>query len=202
MAGLAALLAVFVVTAGGSSGPSRDSSVAAGVGPSHLMPPKKSAENRVTPLPRSEPVRIRIPAIKVDANLVKLGLQDDGTMQVPADGGPAGWYTEGPTPGEAGPAVVTGHVDWKHSPGVFYHLRKLKPRDEVTVAREDGTTAVFRVTEVKQFSKSDFPTDLVYDDIDNAGLRLVTCGGEFDRDAHSYVDNIIVFADLVSHRNH
>lgn len=145
------------------------------------------------------PVRIRIPAIGVDAGLVKLGLQADGTMQVPADGKPAGWYTEGPSPGEEGPAVVAGHVDWDHSPGVFYRLRKMKPHDEVTITRADGTTAVFRVTDVEQFPKSEFPTDLVYDDIDNAGLRLVTCGGAFDRKARSYVDNIIVFADLVGH---
>lgn len=117
------------------------------------------------------------------------------------DGGPAGWYTEGPSPGEVGPAVIAGHVDWDHSPGVFYHLNQAKPPDEVTVIRADGTTAVFRVTRIEHVSKDQFPTDQVYDDIGYPGLRLVTCGGAFNRRARSYVDNIIVFAELVGHQD-
>jgi sortase (surface protein transpeptidase) len=145
----------------------------------------------------SAPVRVQIPAIGVDSGLLTLGLRDDRTMEVPPDGESAGWYSGAPTPGELGPSIIVGHVDWAGTEGVFYDLRDLEPADEVTVTRADGSTAVFRVSRVEQFRKSEFPTDAVYGDLDHAALRLITCGGSFDRQARSYVDNIVVFADLV-----
>lgn len=140
---------------------------------------------------------MRIPAIGVDASLMDLGLRADGTMEVPPDGIRAGWYTGAPVPGEPGPAVIAGHVDWGGHPGVFSRLVALQPDDRVVVSREDGTTAEFRVTRVERFPKNDFPTELVYGDIGHAGLRLITCGGSFDRRARSYDDNVIAFAELV-----
>jgi hypothetical protein len=145
----------------------------------------------------SRPVRVLIPAIGVDTDLMDLGLQDDGTLEVPPDGFPAGWFTGAPTPGEQGPAVIAGHVDWGGSPGVFAALRDVGVGDEITVVREDGSTAVFRVGQVGQFPKSAFPTAAVYGDLDHAGLRVITCGGSFDHAAQSYQDNTVVFADLV-----
>jgi hypothetical protein len=180
---------------------------ACGSGRPQLVATPSSAPHGVTPstttsvpapLARSRPVRVRIPAIGVDSGMMALGLQADGTLQVPPTGFPAGWYTGAPTPGELGPAIVVGHVDWAGRPGVFYELRRLKPGAQVTVAREDGTTATFRVTRVEQFAKGTFPTQAVYGDIDHAGLRLVTCGGAFDRKTHSYDDNVVAFAELVS----
>lgn len=143
------------------------------------------------------PVGLRIPAIGVDSELVDLGLQADGTLEVPPSGFPAGWYTGAPTPGELGPAIIAGHVDWSGQPGVFFELRELAPGDEIIVARQDGSTARFRVTRVERFDKDDFPTDAVYGDLDHAGLRLITCGGSFDDQARSYRDNLVVFAELV-----
>lgn len=125
-----------------------------------------------------------------------LGLLEDGSLEVPPEGFPAGWYTGAPTPGSLGPAIIAGHVDWAGAPGVFFALRDLTAGDTITVDREDGTTALFRVGSVQQFPKDAFPTDAVYADIDHAGLRLITCGGSFDADARSYRDNIVVFADL------
>jgi len=148
----------------------------------------------------SAPVRVQIPSIGVDSDLMDLGLQADGTLQVPATGFPAGWFTEGPTPGERGPAVIAGHVDWGGSPGVFWSLRDVVAGDEISVVREDGSTAVFRVSQVGQYSKEAFPTAAVYGDLDHAGLRVITCGGDFDHAAHSYEDNTVVFADLVATR--
>lgn len=145
----------------------------------------------------STPVRLEIPAIGVDSKLMGLGLLDDGTLQVPPRGFPAGWFTGAPTPGELGPAVIAGHVDWAGREGVFYDLRDIVPGDEITVARADGSVAVFRVTRTEQFPKDEFPTARVFGDLDHAGLRLITCGGSFDRGARSYVDNIVVFAELV-----
>lgn len=147
-------------------------------------------------LTRSEPTRLRIPAIELDSELMALGLQHDGRMEVPPGAFPAGWYTGAPTPGELGPAILAGHVDYGGTAGVFYRLRDVEPGDTVEVTRQDGSTAVFRVTRVEQHPKGAFPTAAVYGDLDHAGLRLITCGGTFDRRVHSYEDNIIVFAVL------
>lgn len=148
-------------------------------------------------LTKSIPTRIEIPSIGVDSSLMSLGLDSQGALQVPATGFPAGWYTGAPTPGELGPAVIAGHVDWAGAPGVFYELRNLESGSQVAVTREDGSIARFEVTEVKVFPKNEFPTDLVYGTLDFAGLRLVTCGGAFDASTSNYDDNIVAFAKLV-----
>ena len=153
---------------------------------------------RGAPMTASEPVRIEIPAIGVDSKLMKLGLNPDGTMQVPPSAFPAGWYTGAPTPGELGPAIIAGHVDWGKQHGVFHDLVNLVAGDEVAVTRADGSLAVFRVTDVVQFPKSAFPTADVYGNIDHAGLRLVTCGGSFDRAVGHYRDNVVAYAELVT----
>lgn len=126
-----------------------------------------------------------------------LGLQADGTLEVPPGAFPAGWYTGAPTPGELGPAIIAGHVDWGGQPGVFFDLRELSTGDEIATTRQDGSTARFRVTHVQQFAKEAFPTEAVYGDLDHAGLRLITCAGAFDRQMRSYDDNLVVFAELV-----
>ena len=163
------------------------------LGPGEVIAPPAPA---AATLERSMPTRLHIPAIGVDSELVGLGLQDDGRMEVPPGAFPAGWYTGAPTPGELGPAILAGHVDYSGSAGVFFRLRELAPGDPVEVVRADGSTVVFRVTHVEQHAKDAFPTAAVYGDIDHAGLRLITCGGAFDRAAHSYEDNIVVFAEL------
>lgn len=171
-------------------------SVGAGVAPIPPVPLRSTRPRSGSTLPRSEPTRVHIPAIGVDSDLVDLGLDDRGRMEVPRGAFPAGWYTGAPTPGELGPAILAGHVDYGGAAGVFFRLRELGPGDAVEVTREDGTTAVFRVTRVEQHDKDAFPTAAVYGDIDHAGLRLITCGGAFDRGASSYEDNIVVFAEL------
>ncbi len=145
----------------------------------------------------SAPTRLRIPAIGVDTELIPLGLTADGALDVPPAGFPAAWYTGAPTPGELGPAIITGHIDW-NGPGVFFELHSLTVGAEVDVTREDGSVATFAVTEVSEFAKADFPTALVYGGIDYAGLRLITCGGTFNHKTRHYEDNIVVFASLVS----
>jgi hypothetical protein len=150
----------------------------------------------VAPLARSAPVRLQIAAIGVDSALMSLGLRSDGSLQVPPDGFPAGWYTGGPTPGERGPAVIAGHIDW-NGPGVFYRLQDVKPGDQVMVTRADGRRPVFRVTQVAHYLKEQFPTGLVYGNIGYAGLRLITCGGTFNTQTGHYEENLVVYADLV-----
>jgi sortase (surface protein transpeptidase) len=147
------------------------------------------------------PVSIRIPAIKVSAPVNSVGLNPDHTMEVPHPGPlydqPA-WYRYSPTPGEIGPAVIIGHVDSaKGGPSVFFTLGALKPGQRVEIARTDGSTTVFDIDSVKSYPKDSFPTRTVYGATDYAALRLITCGGSFDRKTGNYRDNIVVFAHLV-----
>ena len=147
-------------------------------------------------LPESHPVTLAIPRIGVRSRLVDLGLDRDGAMEVPRDPDRAGWFSRGATPGALGPAVIAGHVTWNGANGVFHRLGTLRRGDRVSVSREDGKTAVFRVTRVSQYAKSHFPSRSVYGAIDHAGLRLITCGGSYDAAAHRYLDNVVVFATL------
>src|ERR1051326_588384 len=157
-----------------------------------------SAKGSMTaPMPESEPVSIEIPSLGVTSKVMALGLRPDGSMEVPPGAYPAGWYTAAPTPGELGPAIIAGHVNWNGEQGVFFELHKMTPGDEITVRRRDSSTARFRIDDVAQYPKNEFPTEAVYGNIDHAGLRLITCGGDFDKSAHSYVDNIVVYASLI-----
>jgi hypothetical protein len=140
------------------------------------------------------PVRVRVPAVGVDSELLRLGTDATGALVPPDDFQRAGWFADGTVPGDVGPAVVAGHVDSVDGPAVFSRLDDLVPGDEVLVGREDGTTARFTVTGVGRYPKSDFPTEAVYGPTPRAELRLVTCGGDFDRSRRSYVDNVVVFA--------
>jgi sortase (surface protein transpeptidase) len=144
------------------------------------------------------PVRLQIPAIDVSTSLVKLGRLPDGSLQVPKAWDTAGWYDQGPRPGQPGPAVILGHVDSKSGPAVFYQLRTLRPGDIVRVGLADGRTLTFRVQRIQRYPKDEFPTEAVYFPTLNRELRLITCGGDFDYARHSYVDNIVVYATLAS----
>jgi LPXTG-site transpeptidase (sortase) family protein len=130
----------------------------------------------------------------VDSPLVSVGLLPDGQMQTP-DFGLAGWYDLGPRPGDPGPAVLAAHVDSKDGPDVFYRLRELTAGDEVTVHTDTGATT-FVVESSEQVNKDALPTGRIWNDTDEPVLRLITCGGEFDRSISSYHDNIIVYASL------
>jgi hypothetical protein len=150
-------------------------------------------------LPESDPVAVSIPRIGVRSPLDDLGLNTDGTMKVPPPAR-AGWFSGGAAPGALGPAVITGHVTWDGAPAAFYRLGTMRRGDQVTVTREDGRTAVFTVTRVARFSKSQFPSRAVYGAIDHAGLRLITCGGAYDAARNRYLDNVVVFARLTAVR--
>ena len=144
-------------------------------------------------VPPGAPVRVRIPAIGVDAPLDGLGLNGDGTLQVP-DYQRAGWYRDGPKPGAVGPAVIAAHVDSTTGPAVFYRLRAVHPGNTVAVDYADGTAVVFEVRSSDSYPKSHFPSELVYRATDTPQLRLITCDGSFDRRARSYRENLVVWA--------
>jgi hypothetical protein len=140
------------------------------------------------------PVRLRIPSIGVDAPFERVGLARDGTIAAPKGFQNAAWYTGGPRPGQPGPAVLLGHVDSRSGPAVFYRLATLKPGARVLVQRADGSTVRFRVSGRIQVAKTQFPADLVYGPTLAPSLRLVTCGGDYDRATGHYRDNVVVSA--------
>lgn len=144
--------------------------------------------------PAAEPLAVRIPAIGLEASLVPLGLNNDGTLEVPSAFHVAGWYVDGPLPGELGPAVITGHVDSRSGPGAFFQLPRAKPGDEIFVDYGDGTSVSFIAERVEQHPKTAFPTGEVYGDTTRPELRLITCGGAFDRSTGHYRDNVVVWA--------
>lgn len=139
------------------------------------------------------PIAISIPSIGVDSRIEPTGFTTDGAVDVPADASVAGWFEPGPRPGERGPAVVMGHVDsFDSGPGVFFHLRDVELGAIVTIATT-GEPVRFVVRSVEQYSKEEFPTERIYGAVPGVELRLITCGGSFDRSARSYRDNIVVF---------
>jgi hypothetical protein len=139
-------------------------------------------------------VSIAIPSLELSGPLDELGVADDGELLAPDDPGRAGWYAGGVVPGDVGPAIVGGHVDSRRGPGVFFALRSLRSGDVVEITRSDGRTARFSVTSVQQVAKEQFPTAAVYGPTPRSELRLITCGGRFDRAARSYTDNVVVEA--------
>jgi sortase (surface protein transpeptidase) len=141
---------------------------------------------------------VGIDAIGLTSSLLPLGLRDDGTLEVPEVASQAGWFSGGVLPGEPGPAVIVGHVDSYLGSAVFARLHELTPGDRIEVVRSDGSSVTFAVERIDQYPKAFFPTDLVYGGSSEPELRLITCGGTFDRSAHSYEDNLVVYASLVA----
>jgi sortase (surface protein transpeptidase) len=169
------------------------------IAPSHAKKVLAAPAVTAKVMPKSIPARLRIPKIGVDTGLSQVGLQSDGSMEMPWDIGTAAWYKYSPTPGEIGPSVIVGHLDganFANMAGIFYRLRELAPGDEFSVTRSDGTVAVFKVLSLKQVPQNNFPTQEIYGNINYAGIRLITCGGSFDQAAGHYTDNTVVFAAL------
>ncbi|MFI1753883.1 class F sortase [Streptomyces sp. NPDC020571] len=150
-------------------------------------------------LPRSKPVRLRIPEISVDAPFTDLAIGAKGQLQPPpaADTNLVGWYAKGASPGERGTAIIAGHVDTKTSAAVFARLDQLDKGDKFRVERADGREATFVVDDLETFAKDEFPSERVYGDTDRPEVRLITCAGDYDHKVKDYTDNLVVFAHLV-----
>ena len=179
-----------VLLRGDDGGPTTASGAAASPVPAPLT---IEAAPATEPVQLPPPTRVRIPSIAVDSALESLGTDAAGALRGPADYGQAGWYTAGVAPGEIGPAVIAGHVDSAAGPAVFYRLRDLKAGDVIEVARGDQWIP-FRVVASEKYPKNQFPTERVYRPTPVPELRLITCGGTFDRTRRSYEDNIVVYA--------
>ncbi|MFE3123086.1 class F sortase [Streptomyces hydrogenans] len=171
----------------------------AAAGRTHARAPKKPPASPAPPAPlaRSRPTLLAVPAITIEASAMDIGLDRSGRLGVPPvdDPGKVGWYARGPAPGERGTAVMVGHRDTRTGPAVFLDLDSLGPGNTVRVARADGRVAVFTVDKVRTYPKSAFPDEEVYGSTDRPELRLLTCGGAYDRGS-GYDANIVVFAHL------
>jgi hypothetical protein len=152
------------------------------------------------PVAAAKPQRIDVPALRVQAPVVARGLDGSGAVDPPPYGqaGVVGWYGAGAKPGERGTALFVGHVDTETRPAVFFHLSETKPGDTVRVVRDDGSVAMFTVDDVKVISRDRFDAARAYGPHhrDRAELRLITCGGTFDKASHSYTANVVVSAYL------
>ena len=147
---------------------------------------------------RSVPVAVRIPAIGLAVWLTQLGLNSNGTVEVPTSVQVPGWFSPGPSPGQVGSAVILGHVDSYQGAGVFFQLRTLQPGNQIEVNLADGVIATFKVTSVAMYQKTQFPDQLVYGSHGSSELQLVTCGGAFDSQTGHYLSNIVVYSSFVS----
>ncbi|MFD6280361.1 class F sortase, partial [Streptomyces sp. NPDC060209] len=188
------------------AGPAPASAVVHGrSGPVSASPaPSRSGSTRlpsVKPLPPSTPLRLRIPALKVDAPMMKLALNAAGALEPPPDNNPVltGWYAGGTVPGAVGTAVTAGHVDTSVGPGAFHQLGSVRKGATVEIARADGRTAVFTVYAVEVYNKKNFPDRKVYGPSARPELRVITCGGDYDKKT-GYEDNVVVFAAMTASR--
>ncbi|WP_435156144.1 class F sortase [Amycolatopsis sacchari] len=182
----AALLLALTLTGCGGSG-------------DQAAPPAPTTSVSVTkPYDKLRPTEVKIPKIGASSSLISVAINKDGEIAVPPVNEPmqAAWYRFSPVPGDVGPAVILGHVDGNHQPGIFYRLKELNPGDEIQVTRSDGKDLKFVVDHKVQVPKDQFPTEAVYGNSDKPQLRLITCGGAFDHAEHSYVDNVVVYANL------
>ncbi|MET9347792.1 class F sortase [Streptomyces termitum] len=182
---------------GGSSAPTRGDIAAVGRPLDVELPPARD------PLPGTPaPRRVALPELGVDAPVVPRGLDADGAVDPPPYEMPqtVGWYGSGTTPGAAGPALLVGHVDTETRPAVFYGLSAARPGQHVRVTRTDGSVAVFTVDDVRVVPREGFDARAVYGSRDpsRAELRLITCGGTFDREAGLYTANVVVSAYLTA----
>ncbi|MFI1015247.1 class F sortase [Streptomyces sp. NPDC020965] len=182
----------------------RSSDAAGGAPPPFRRAPQATPENipaSHAPLSPSRAVKLVIPAIVIEAPLMGVGLDSRGRLGAPPLNMPkvAGWYQDGPSPGEVGTSLIVGHRDTTKGVAIFLNLNALRRGDTVKVRRADRQTAVFTVDAVRTYKKSEFPDDKVYGPAKRPELRLLTCGGRFDKKT-GYSANVVVFAHLTALR--
>ncbi|MET9663250.1 class F sortase [Streptomyces sp. NPDC006510] len=157
------------------------------------------------PIEGAVPERVEIPSIGVEAPVVARGLDKDGAIEPPSFDTPqtVGWYGDGTEPGAKGPALLVGHVDTETRPAVFYGLSAARPGAKVEITRADGTVAEFTIDDVQVFTRARFDADKAYGPREDgrAELRLITCGGTYDRATRSYDANVVVSAYLTGEKS-
>ncbi|MFD0269246.1 class F sortase [Streptomyces sp. NPDC127106] len=166
-------------------------------GPAYPVPGLPVAH---APLAASLPVRVDVPSLGIQAPVVPRGLDARGAIDPPPYDRPGavGWWQAGVKPGEAGAALLVGHVDTASRPAVFYGLSSAQPGGKVRVVRADGSVAEFTIEDVQVYERTRFDPDKAYGRRipGRAELRLVTCGGTYDKAAEEYTANVVVAAYL------
>jgi sortase (surface protein transpeptidase) len=156
------------------------------------QPPSPAiVEARSTPTTKPVPVSMEIKSIGLKAPLIKTGVGKSGELVVPGNPDIAGWYEK-----SANPTVITGHLDSKAGPGVFWNLHKLKSGDEIRILEDDGSIAIYTVEKKQNYSQNAFPTQAVYSPTPQQSLRIITCHGKYNPVTKNYSDNLVVFAKL------
>jgi sortase (surface protein transpeptidase) len=195
-----AFIVAHALSAGSKLPPTAGQEIPAAVGTRVPFAPKPGsvAAPLSSPTATTTTMTIKIPKIGVDAPVMLLSLNSNGTVQVPPldNHNLAGWYDRSVTPGAEGTSVILGHVDDYAGPSVFFNIKNLRAGDLIDVTRTDGITAVFTVDGVQKATKTSFPTNDVFGNVPYPALRLVTCGGPFDPNTGEYLDSIIVYAYL------
>jgi sortase (surface protein transpeptidase) len=196
---------VTAVRCGGHPGP--DFPTRAG-GPASGASSPKGADGRPQapepppkPLPRSPATRLRVPSLGVDAPVMALRVGPDHKLGTPPvdKANLVGWYQDGPSPGEIGTAVAVGHRDTTTGAAVFAALAQVPRGSRIEARRADGRTAVYTVDRVRVFDKARFPDKEVYGPSKRPELRVITCGGLFNRRT-GYTSNVVVFSHLTATR--
>ncbi|MFF3557193.1 class F sortase [Streptomyces tsukubensis] len=164
--------------------------------------PRFHTDAAADPLPPSQPLRFRIPDIDVDAPFIGLGLGRDGSLDVPPaeNRNLVGWFRDGTPPGSKGTSVVAGHVDNASGPAVLYALGALAKGHRIEIVRADRQVAVFTIDAIEVYEADAFPDSKVYGPEDRAELRVITCGGGFDKKSGDYRGNVVAYAHLIGVR--
>lgn len=146
----------------------------------------------------SNPVRLRIPAIDIDAAVQHVGVNDKGNMANPSNFKDVGWYKYGPQPGASGSSVIAGHLDnGLGRPAVFKRLDELKAGDEIAVEAENGSVQRFKITGARTYSYTDVPVEVIFNPSGSPRLNLITCVGNWIATEKTYDARLIVFAEPV-----
>lgn len=143
-----------------------------------------------------EPHRIVISSIGVDAIVEQVGVIENGQMGVPESFETVGWYNQGPMPGERGNTVISGHVDSRNGPAVFFELKNLEPGDEIQVFNKEGDSLTYVVDRIETYPEGEAPVDAIFDYSFQSNLNLITCTGTFDRSVREYSDRLVVYSSL------
>jgi LPXTG-site transpeptidase (sortase) family protein len=153
----------------------------------------------VLPKGKTDPVRLIIPAIAINAPVEWVATQPSGDLATPTQNPweDVGWYNLGPHPGERGSAVIDGHLDRPGGyPAVFWRLRDLHVGDEVRVTNTTGKTLRFRVTRIALYPPQEAPIQDIFGNGGGTYLNLITCAGDWIPSQHQTTLRLVVYTSL------
>ncbi|WP_175987871.1 class F sortase [Bacillus sp. Marseille-Q1617] len=166
--------------------------------------PSKTVENSNAVMEEEagiHPSVLSIPALDLEAPVKEFGLDEEGNMELPENGEDVAWFEPGSEPGDAGNAVLAGHVDDEKAPAIFFRLKELEIGDEIYLYDKNGERLTFVVRDKVAYQKDDAPLRKIFGPTDKRMLNLITCTGYFDRDIRNYVERLVVYTELTEEPN-